>query len=184
MKQDLWSIIEELEAVVADGMHIPLSDRVMVSEEEMFALIDELRSVLPGELTRARSVVEESDRILGQARTEAERIIDEARSYSDEMTAESSIAARAEEEAAQTVQQAEEMAHKTRVEAHRYADEVLAKLQGILEKATGTIAESRDGLRKMPQVSRDQVAAAGPGSGSSSRGAEGAYRRSKAEKQG
>lgn len=183
MKQDLWSIIEEMEAVVADGMHIPLSDRVVISEDEVFALIDELRSVLPGDLARARSVMEESDRILNQARAEAERIIEDAKSYADEMTAESTIAARAEEEAAETMQQAEEMAHKTTVEAHRYADDVLGKLQGILEKATGTITESRDQLRKMPPLARDQAAAAGSEDGNLSRaGSERTYRRSKGQK--
>lgn len=183
MKQDLWSIIEELEAVVADGMHIPLSDRVLISEEEVFSLIDELRSILPGELTRAKSVMEESERIQAQARAEAERIIDEAKSYADEMTGESVISARAEQTAAETVQQAEEIAHKTMVEAHRYADDVLGQLQTILEKATGTVSGSRDELRKMPPFSRDSVAATrSEKDGSARGGSEGTYRRSKPEK--
>lgn len=172
MKQDLWSIIEEIEAVVADGMHIPLSDRVVISEQEMYSLLDELRAAMPDELAQARSIVEERERLLSQARSEAERTIAESKAYADELTAESSITARAEEEAHKTVERADEASRKIRVEAHRYADDVLRQLQEILEKASGTVSDSRKGLRASISEgagAREAAAAASEGEGSSSR---------------
>ncbi len=172
MKQDLWSIIEEMEAVVADGMHIPLSDRVVISEQEMYSLLDELRAAMPDELAQARSIVEERERLLSQARSEAERMVAESKAYADELTAESNITARAEEEAHKTVERADEAARKIRVEAHRYADDVLRQLQEILEKASGTVSDSRKGLRaSIPEgaAAREAAAAASEGEGSSPR---------------
>lgn len=171
MKQDLWSIIEELEAVVADGMHIPLSDRVVISEQEVYSLLDELRAVLPDELAQARSIVEERERLLSQARSEAERMVAESKAYVDELTSESNITARAEEEAHSTLDRADEAARKIRVEAHRYADDVLRQLQEILEKASGTVSDSRKSLRvSMPESTgaREAAAAGSDGEKSSS----------------
>jgi len=161
MKQDLWSIIEEIEAVIAEGMHIPLSDRVVISEHEIFALLDELRATLPEELTQAKNVMEERDRILEQARSDAERVVEEAQEYADKLTAESEITERAEEEAAEVLAEADEKSERIMIEAHKYADDVLEQLQNIMERATSRVTESRKELRTFKSRSEMDEAAAG-----------------------
>ncbi len=160
MKQDLWGIIEELEAAVAEGMHIPLSDRVVVSEHEIFALLDELRAALPDELSQAKTLVEERDRILSRARSDADRVVTEAKEYADELTAESTVAERAEEEAEDILARADDKSRKIMIEAHKYADEVLQQLQDIMERATGQVAESRKELRTSHHSQAREEAAA------------------------
>ncbi len=163
MKQDLWSIIEEMEAVVTDGVHLPLSDGVVISEREIFALLDELRAVLPEELSEARALVEERDRILSEARSQAERTLEDAAQRAERMTDESTITSLAEEQAEETVEEAEEVARKIKLQAHQYADDVLRQLQQVLNNATDRIAEGREQLSHSSQEMRrapDQVAAA------------------------
>ncbi len=172
MKQDLWGIIEELEAAVAEGMHIPLSDRVVVSEHEMFALLDELRAALPDELSEARALVEERDRILSRARSDADRVVTEAKEYAEQLTAEATITERAEDEAEEILTRAEDKSHRIMVEAHKYADEVLEQLQDIMERATDRVGESRKELRTAQGSQAREEAAAASDSSLSSRETE------------
>ncbi len=152
MNQDLWSIIDELEAAVTDGMHVPLSDRVMISEQEIFSLLDELRAMLPEELSQARSVVLEEERILSEARARADRTVKEAEEYAARLTSESAVASQAEEEAQRRLAEAEESARKIKVEAHRYADDVLKQLGGVLGRAMERVSEGRKELRTSQEV--------------------------------
>ena len=148
MKQELWSIIEELEAVVTDGVHLPLSDGFVISETEIFALLDELRAVLPEELSEARAVVKERERILKEARSEAERLRESASEQAERMTSESVITNRAEEHAKETLEEAEEMARNIKVEAHEYADNVLERLELVLDKASRQVTDGRKHLKQ------------------------------------
>lgn len=147
MKQDLWSIIDEIEAAVTDGMHLPLSDRVVISEQEFFTLLDELRSVLPEEIAEARSIVMERERILSDAKSQADRTVGEAKEYAAELTSESKIKQQAEEEAKHRIEEAEEIAGQIREEAYRYADDVLKQIHGVMQKALERVAEGRKELR-------------------------------------
>ncbi len=147
MTQDLWSIIDELEAAVTDGMHLPLSDRVMISEQEIFSLLDELRAMLPEELSQARSVVLEEERILSEARAKADRLVKEAEEHAARLTSESAIATQAAEEGQRKVAEAEESARKIKVEAHRYADDVLKQLGSVLGRAMERVSDGRKELR-------------------------------------
>ena len=159
MTQDLWSIIDELEAAVTDGMHLPLSDRVMISEQELFSLLDELRAMLPEELSQARSVVLEEERILSEARARADRTVKEAEEYAAKLTSESEISVQAEEEAQRKLAEAEESARKIKVEAHRYADDVLKQLGGILGRAMERVSEGRKELRASSDAKESRGAA-------------------------
>ncbi len=161
MNQDLWSIIDELEAAVTDGMHLPLSDRVMVSEQEIFSLLDELRAMLPEEISQARNVVMEEERILADARERADRTVKEAEEYAARLTSESAVSVQAEEEAQKKMAEAEETARKIKVEAHRYADDVLKQLSGVLGRAMERVSEGRKELRPSADLRDGRAAQTG-----------------------
>ncbi|MFP4200045.1 MAG: hypothetical protein ACLFS8_01365 [Clostridia bacterium] len=161
MNQDLWSIIDELEATVTDGMHLPLSDRVMISEQEVFSLLDELRAMLPEEISQARNVVMEEERILREARERADRTVKEAEEYAARLVSESAVNVQAEEEAKKKVAEAEETARKIKVEAHRYVDDVLKQLSGVLGRAMERVSEGRKELRASGDIREGRTSKTG-----------------------
>src|SRR5215210_6186597 len=75
---DILYLVDRLEELVGIGKRVPFSGRVMVEEEEFLALVDQLRVAVPNEIKQAQRVIRERERIVGEAQTEAARILDAA----------------------------------------------------------------------------------------------------------
>jgi vacuolar-type H+-ATPase subunit H len=119
----------------------------MVSEEEIYELIDSLRQILPEEIKQARWIVKERKELLDEAKNEADRIVSEALDKASKLIAETEIIRKASKQADEIVKDAESKARTIRLEAEDYADEKLANLEAILHKLTTTVEKGRDQLQ-------------------------------------
>ncbi|MBX6378271.1 MAG: ATPase [Clostridia bacterium] len=139
MEQDLLAILDELERLVDDAGHIPLTGKVVVDEEAVYAILDRLRAAIPEALHQAQRIHRERERILSQARDEAEALIQEAKAYAARLTSESSITQRATEEAERILEEARRMSREIRVGAREYASELLGKVEASLERCLAAV---------------------------------------------
>ncbi|HHX25006.1 MAG TPA: ATPase, partial [Thermoanaerobacterales bacterium] len=73
-----FKVIEELQDLIINSSKIPLSNKVVISQEQILNLLDELLRVIPDDLTEAQKIIEERQRILIEAQQEGEIIVKEA----------------------------------------------------------------------------------------------------------
>src|SRR6478736_5797842 len=78
-------VVDRLEALVNSSRRVPLSSRVMIEEEDLLALIEQLRQSVPTELKQAKRVMQERDQIIKGAQAEAEKIVTMARDRAEYM---------------------------------------------------------------------------------------------------
>ncbi len=139
-------IIEEMEDYI-DTCKGPLfgsGDKIVVNRERMEELLRELRMKTPEEIKRYQKVLANKDAILEDAQQKAQAIIAQANIQNQELVNEHEIMQQAYEQANQVIEmatnQAQEIldnatrdANEIRLGAIQYTDDMLAKLQGMVQ---------------------------------------------------
>ncbi|MBA3823975.1 MAG: hypothetical protein H0X24_08770 [Ktedonobacterales bacterium] len=91
MESELLALIDQLEEFLSAGGRVPLSQRVMVAAPDAFRLLDAMRQALPREIAHARHIYQERERLLQEARTEADATRIAARAEREALIAEHPI---------------------------------------------------------------------------------------------
>ncbi|MFZ7132060.1 MAG: ATPase [Eubacteriales bacterium] len=141
------SLLNELESLVQEGMHIPLSTKVVVNSEEALEIIHEIINSLPEEIKQAQWIKEERKKILIEAQKDSEKILGDAESKIRQMVDENQITQSAYQEAEEIRKKAEEISKEIRKSTNEYADNVLKKMYLQLKSLMEQIEEDRNELR-------------------------------------
>ena len=144
---EIFTLLETLEEMLESGKTIPFSNKGIVDKEEMLEIIKEIRLKLPEELKQAKWVKEERQRILVEAQKEAEDIVKEAENRIISMIDEHEITRKAYEQKAQIIETANEMSREISKGTKDYADNILEKVQTVLEDALKTVENNRKELK-------------------------------------
>ncbi|GAB4505881.1 MAG: hypothetical protein Kow00123_00190 [Anaerolineales bacterium] len=136
---DILHLIDQLEAAINNGWHIPLTSDVIVNEEELLRIVDEMRSRIPQEVQQAKRLLQEKERVLAQAREERERIVALAGEEAARLTEENEITKSAMVRANTILERAKREAEAIRKGADDYVVEVLGNLQRELEQILRTV---------------------------------------------
>jgi cell division septum initiation protein DivIVA len=140
---DVLAILEQIEGLISNSARVPLTDKVIISENEVLRMIDELHAALPDELEQANWIVRERDKVLKEAQTEAERIREDTRSQVARMADDHEITRMANDQANEIINQAKRVAKEIRTGANEYADGLLLKSQEQMEAVTAAIRNAR-----------------------------------------
>jgi len=144
---DVLVLIDKLDELVQNAKGVPLSqDQVRVDREEIWEIIDQMRSTIPEEIKQARWIVKERQEMLAEAKREAERIVKEAREQQARLVANEEITRQAERAAEEIVEEAREREREIRLGAEDYADEILNTLEVNLQKFLAAVQRGRDRL--------------------------------------
>lgn len=137
-------LIEEIEEYIDGCKFQPLSNtKILVNKEELEELLVELRLRIPDEIKKYQKIISNQDMILGEARAQADAMIQEANAHTNELVNEHEIMQRAYAAANQVVEeanaQAQEIvdaaandAYNIRQNAIQYTDDMLNSLQNII----------------------------------------------------
>lgn len=147
---DVLVLIDKLDDIIHNARSVPLTDSVMIDREEMYDILDQMRSTIPEEIKQARWIVKERQEMLAEAKQEAERILTEAQERADRLASETEVVRLAERNAQQTMEDARERERETRLGAEDYADEVLGNLEINLDKFIGAVRRGRERLQGRP----------------------------------
>ena len=154
---DIVFLVERLEALVAAGKKLPLTNNVVVDQAAMLDLIDQLRVSVPDEVRQAKRVTEEAERIIERARTDADAITARAQEQAAFLIEERELVRAAEQRAGEILAAAGDEAAEVRRGADEYAAGVLIRLEGECIKALTSIKRGIDML--------DERHRGGPGAG-------------------
>lgn len=163
---DIIFLVERLEALVASGKKVPLTNTVVLDQSGILDLVDQLRVAVPDEVRQARRVTEEAGRIVEKAREEAEAILDRAREQAAFLTEERELVKGAELRAREILDRANEEATEIRRGADEYAAGVLVRLEGECIKALTSIKRGIEMLDdRRPRAASISVDGDGEGDG-------------------
>ncbi|HEX4213372.1 MAG TPA: ATPase [Candidatus Dormibacteraeota bacterium] len=137
---------------------MPFSSQVMVDEEEVMELVDQLRLNLPDEIKQANWTVQEQQRLIAEAHSEASRIMTKANERAESAVQEHEILRRAQRESQQLVRDSQAKAEETIREAEAYAVEQLQQLEAHLSRTLVTVKRGVEALQTtQPRPHEDQV---------------------------
>jgi cell division septum initiation protein DivIVA len=143
---DIQHLVDRLEQVLNNSYRFPLSAYLMVNEDEVFNIVDQIRVTIPEEVKRASRIEAEKDRILAQAKEEAERIRGLAKDEAQELVSRDAILAAAQQRAENIMERARRDAEALRQDADVYVLDVLTKLEEDLSRSLAVV---RNGMRKV-----------------------------------
>ena len=147
---DIQHLIDRLEQSLNESRRVPLTSSLIVDEDRIFNIIDQMRVSIPEEVKRAGRVEAEKDRILAQAKEEAERIRGLAKQEAMELVKRDAITASAQQRAENIIERARREADNLRNEADVYVMDVLSKLEEDLLRSLSVV---RNGMRKIEHES-------------------------------
>jgi hypothetical protein len=141
---DILHLVDRLEELFNRSRSIPFTHNVIVDEDKMLDIIDQMRVAIPEEVKKSQQVLSQRDRIIAQAKEEANRTITIAQEKSEKIVDRDSIVQDARKKAQQIKKEAEVQAEATRKDADEYVAETLTNLEIALERV---INQVRNGIQ-------------------------------------
>ncbi len=143
-----FQVIEQLQKLAINSTKIPLSNSIVVNQEQALNLLDELVRIIPDDIKYAQKIIEDRQRILVEAQQEGEIIVKEAQDRIDKMINQNEITKLAKEKSDEILAFTKQTARDLRTGANAYADEVLEAAQKHLENLLDTLKKSREELNQ------------------------------------
>ena len=119
----------------------------MVDIDAARDVIDEIRDNLPNEITMARNIVRDKNKIIQDAKREAEGILQTAENRARTLVSREEVLVKAQEKAREITQEANQQAATLRRTINKYCDNMLQNTQERLQKSFGEIKTVRDNLK-------------------------------------
>lgn len=146
---DILSLLDQLEKIIAGGKKTILSgDKVLVDPQEVFQLIDQMRTIIPQEIRDAQWIKREEERIKSNAIAENERIISEAQSEAVRLVEESRIVKMSEERGKEIIAEANKNAQDITIGAFQYAHDIMEKIEKQLSIYYDVIQDGKEEIQK------------------------------------
>ncbi|MEX2315087.1 MAG: hypothetical protein WD628_05160 [Thermomicrobiales bacterium] len=147
--RDMLELLDMLESQVAEGRRVLLSNRIMVDEGEFMAILDQLRVSIPTEVKQARRVLQERQKIIIDAQTEATRIITMAKERSEYLVSQHGVTAEARYRGEDSLRDARDKANRSMSAIDKYARERLENVEKVIrdnlaeiERAKGSMSQA------------------------------------------
>jgi vacuolar-type H+-ATPase subunit H len=147
---DSESLIRRVIGALDSARAMPLSTSVLVSRDELLALLHGALDRLPDEMRQARWLLKERDEFIESGRREAEDLLEEVRAQAERMVQRTEIVRHANQIAHRTVEDAREEARRLRHEAEDFCDQRLASFEIVLERTLKTVIAGREKLQATP----------------------------------
>jgi flavodoxin len=169
---ELQKKLEQLEDLILEGVHIPLTGMIIVDEQKILNQLELIKTNLPTVLATAIEITSHKQEILQEATNYARNLVESAQAQANQILNESAIIRKAELAAAkirfQTEQECRKLKQQTQEEIKQwrqyattecqeiqaetddYADAVLGNLEEQLKDMLGVIGKGRQQLANIP----------------------------------
>jgi cell division septum initiation protein DivIVA len=153
----MMALLERLEELATQATKVPLTGKVLVDPDEVLAIVDEMRDMLPQEIRDANRVSRDREAIIGEAREQAEATVREAQAMATRLTSETAVTKEAQEQADELIDQAKRVAREIRQNALEWADDLFARVSPDLERIANDTQKAAVAVRKAREELRQQL---------------------------
>lgn len=155
-RPDTEALLLRLRDIVESSRSMPMSSSVLVNRDDVLDLVEMTLEGLPEELRRARWLLKEREEFLGQARREADDIVESGRIQVQRMVERTEMMREARRRAQQVTSDAESQARALRHEAEDYIDQKLASFEVVLDRTMQQVQKGRERLQVVIELPPDE----------------------------
>lgn len=126
-------LLEEIEEIVDTAAGFPLTGKIMIDSEELLEIVREIRAELPDEIQQAQWIKNERERIIAEARTQYEAVIDDAQKQADALVENNDITVKSKLRADELMNVTQNTAKQLKIGTYEYLDGILYNFQGKMD---------------------------------------------------
>ena len=152
MEYNLLDLIAALEEVVKKAAPFPIGKKSLVDCTEIDEIATEMRLVLPREIQQAQNIVADKNRIISDAKKEAEAIISKAEQQRRELIDQNSIL----QEARRRATEAQQRSNLIRSSTQDYTDKMLSRVEELMVKDVNELRILRKTLSTGTELAKPQ----------------------------
>jgi len=140
---DIHEKLDELTQLIESARAMPMSASCIINRAEVLERLDDLRKMLPGELTTAQQILDDRAGVVADGRAEAERLVEAAKAERSRMIARTEVMKEATKEAEAVLAAAQSDSERMRQEIDDYVDSKLANFEVVLHKTLQAVEKGR-----------------------------------------
>ena len=145
---DVIELLSELEDIIDKGFEIPFVKKTLVNKEQILALINDISIQLPDELRVAKSIAEDSKKIIADAQRQADAKIKEAEHKIMALVDEHEITKQATANANDIISKAQKDGREIKLAAIKFADDLLERVETDVKSISDKVRQGRESLRQ------------------------------------
>lgn len=140
--------LEMMDEMLDKAVNVPLTNKKsLIDVEKMRELIEEIRLNMPKEIKQARDLVNDRKTILNDAKNEASAIVAKAEQRAAALVSQQEIVRHATARANEINAQAQEQTKELRDMTNKYVDNMLTKIEELLQNDIIDIKKARSALK-------------------------------------
>ena len=143
---DLLDIMDEL---IDKAWKVPLSSKSMVDVEQIKDVVQDIRLNMPAEIRQAKTIVADRNKIIADARREADTVIRVAEEKAAFMVTQEEIYKAAQQKANETVAQANKMSADLKRSTNEYIENMLKHTDEVLTQELTEIRKARQNMKNV-----------------------------------
>ena len=145
----IYNLLDQLESTIEGSKRAFMqTDKIIVDPEELYKIIDQIRSSVPDDIRDAQWVKREEEQIKRKAQEDYERIIEEARARAQELVSETEVYRLAEIRVREILEEANQAAHDITLGAFNYADDIMEKIEKQLQIYYDVVQDGKDEIQR------------------------------------
>lgn len=145
---DVIEMLSELEEIIEKGFEVPIIKKTFIDKEAVMSLINDISLQLPDELRVAKSIAEDSKKIISDAQRQADAKIKEAEHKIMGLVDEHEITRQATANANDIISKAQKDGREIKLAAIKFADELLERVEGDIRSVGDKLKQGRENLRQ------------------------------------
>lgn len=159
-EKHIEDIINSLYDLVQDARAVPLAaDKCILERDKVLDMLDEINAQLPAELKQSRTIVENRNDLISQARSEAEEIINKAKAEAENLIAQEAIYEEAKRRAMEHVAQTKKQIAELRRVSNEYMDDALRRTEEAISQSLGEVQATRTKFAQLAEAQMKRDAA-------------------------
>ncbi len=145
---DVIEMLSELEEIIEKGFEIPVIKKTFIDKERVMSLINDISLQLPDEIRVAKSIAEDSKKIISDAQKQADAKIKEAEHKIMGLVDEHEITKQATANANDIISKAQKDGREIKLAAIKFADELLERVEIDVKSIGDKLRQGRENLRQ------------------------------------
>lgn len=138
---DILYLVDRLDNLIASSRRMPFTNQLLVKEDDILNILEQMRNSIPDEVKQARRILQERDRILSQAQTEAADILAKTHEESEHVLSREGLLRSAEERSKDLLRQANEKAQGIVQKAEEHTEQMKAEADSYARETLNNIKE-------------------------------------------
>lgn len=158
-------LLEEIEEIIDTAAGFPLTGKIMVDSQELLEIVREIRAELPDEIQQAQWIKNERERIIAEAKTQYEAVIDDAQKQAENLIENNDITQKSKVRADELMKVTENTAKQLKIGTYEYLDSILYSFQNKMEHLSSiyfgemftNIEKAFDDINSALSANRDEL---------------------------